>query len=160
MSIRIGQGFDAHRFISGRKLVLGGVDIQTDIGLEGHSDADVLLHAIADATLGALALGDIGKWFPPTDEIRGMKSTILVKRILESEHLKEWKLVNLDSTIIAQIPRLASLIPEMGQNISSLFGVEEGQVSVKATTTDKLGFTGRGEGIAAQAIVMLQRKME
>ena len=160
MSIRIGQGFDAHRFISGRKLVLGGVDIQTDIGLEGHSDADVLLHAIADATLGALALGDIGKWFPPTDEIRGMKSTILVKRILESEHLKEWKLVNLDSTIIAQIPRLASLIPEMCQNISSLFGVEEGQVSVKATTTDKLGFTGRGEGIAAQAIVMLQRKME
>ena len=89
-----------------------------------------------------------------------MKSTILVKRILESEHLKEWKLVNLDSTIIAQIPRLASLIPEMCQNISSLFGVEEGQVSVKATTTDKLGFTGRGEGIAAQAIVMLQRKME
>ena len=155
---RVGTGFDVHQLVAGRALIMGGVTIPYERGLLGHSDADVLLHAIADALLGAAALGDIGKHFPDTDPAHsGADSRILlrtvVKRVLESG----WQVGNIDATIIAQAPKMAPHIAQMRSNIAADCGVELDCVSVKATTTEQLGFTGRGEGIAAQASALLAR---
>jgi 2-C-methyl-D-erythritol 2,4-cyclodiphosphate synthase len=153
--MRIGQGFDVHALVAGRRLVVGGVTIPWDRGLAGHSDADVLLHAICDALLGAAALGDIGRHFPDSDpRYAGADSRVLLRavRVLTARY----PVVNLDATIIAQAPRLAPHIPAMVANIASDLGIAEEAVNVKATTTEGLGFCGRGEGIAAQAIVLLE----
>lgn len=155
---RIGQGFDVHQLVPDRPLILGGIKVDYHLGLKGHSDADVLLHAICDSILGALALGDIGKWFPDSDsKFADIDSQLLLKEILNSPQLKGWSLVNLDCTIIAQQPKVSPYIESIRENIAKLFWVKEDKISVKATTTEKLGFTGRGEGIAAQAIIMLSR---
>jgi 2-C-methyl-D-erythritol 2,4-cyclodiphosphate synthase len=155
---RVGTGFDVHQLVVGRALIMGGVTIPYERGLLGHSDADVLLHAIADALLGAAALGDIGKHFPDTDPAhRGADSRVLlhavVKRVLESG----WSVGNIDATIIAQAPRMAPYIDQMRINIAADCGLALDCVSVKATTTEQLGFTGRGDGIAAQASALLVR---
>jgi len=154
--MRIGQGFDAHALKAGRKLVLGGVTIPHDKGLDGHSDADVLLHAICDALIGAAALGDIGRHFPDSDpRFKGVDSRKLLREtaLLLANH--GWRLVNLDATIVAQEPRLAPHIPAMVANIAADLGVPQRDVSVKAKSTEQLGFTGRGEGIAAQAVALV-----
>jgi len=154
--MRIGQGYDVHAFAEGRPLILGGVTVPFERGLAGHSDADVLLHAICDALLGAAALGDIGKHFPDTDPVySGADSRKLLRNVagLVSQH--GFKLINIDSTVIAQAPKLAGHIDEMRENIAKDLALSLSDVSVKATTTEKLGFTGRGEGIAAMAIVLL-----
>lgn len=154
---RIGTGFDVHRLVEGRRLILGGVEISSDIGLLGHSDADVLTHAVADAALGALALGDIGQWFPDTDSsFKDACSIDLLKTILNSTQLASCKLCNLDCTVMAQKPKLASFIPEIRKTLAQTFGSDISQISVKATTTEKLGFVGRGEGIAAEAVILLE----
>lgn len=154
--IRIGQGFDVHRLVEGRRLVLGGVTIPYDKGLLGHSDADVLIHAVADAILGAVAAGDIGAWFPPDDEFyRDADSRDLLRQIMASDALSGWRVVNLDTTVIAQAPRLAPFVPAMRASLANLLAVETDAVAVKATTTERLGATGRGEGIAAMAAVLL-----
>jgi 2-C-methyl-D-erythritol 2,4-cyclodiphosphate synthase len=155
---RVGTGFDVHQLVVGRALIIGGVTIPYERGLLGHSDADVLLHAIADALLGAAALGDIGKHFPDSDPTHsGADSRVLlrtvVKRVLESG----WCVGNIDATIIAQAPKMAPHIMQMRSNIATDCGVAQDCVSVKATTTEQLGFTGRGEGIAAQASALLMR---
>lgn len=156
---RIGQGFDVHRLVSDRKLVLCGVTVPHETGLLGHSDADVALHAVMDAVLGALALGDIGHWFPDSSaQYKDADSAVLLKSILESPDLDGWELNNLDVTVMAERPRLSPFIQEMRQNLAKYFDCEINQVSVKATTTEKLGFCGREEGIAATATVMLRRK--
>jgi 2-C-methyl-D-erythritol 2,4-cyclodiphosphate synthase len=156
--IRIGQGFDVHRLVPGRPCIIGGVEIPYDRGLLGHSDADVLLHAISDAILGALAKGDIGHHFPDTDErYRGADSLELMKTVWEMAKQAGYRLGNVDATIIAQKPKMAPHIPRMRANIAAALEADEGAVNVKATTTEQLGFTGRGEGIAAQAVVCLQR---
>lgn len=155
--MRIGQGFDVHALASGRKLVIGGVEIPHYQGLEGHSDADVLLHAICDALLGAAALGDIGKHFPDTDErYRGADSRNLLRAVAAEVKKAGFRVVNVDATILAQAPRMAPHIPRMVANIAADLGLPEGSVNVKATTTEQLGFVGRGEGIAAQAIALLE----
>ncbi|MDH5752948.1 MAG: 2-C-methyl-D-erythritol 2,4-cyclodiphosphate synthase [Deltaproteobacteria bacterium] len=155
---RIGTGFDVHALVQGRRLIIGGVDIEYPLGLMGHSDADVLLHAICDALLGALCLGDLGKHFPPDDpRWSGADSSILLSQTMEMVRARGWHLANLDSTIIAQRPKLSPHIPDMRANLARLTGLEQDRVSVKATTTEGLGFTGRGEGIAAQAAVLLTR---
>jgi len=155
--LRIGSGFDVHPFVSGRPLVLGGVTIPFDKGLEGDSDADVLLHAIADALLGAVALGDLGHWYPPGESVEpGADSSLLLQDVVERVRNAGWVTGNLDSTLIAQSPRLAPHVPAMRTNLARWLDVPESRVSVKATTTDRLGFVGRGEGIAAQAIVLLE----
>ena len=155
--IRIGQGFDVHAFMEGDHVTLGGLKIPHDQGLRAHSDGDVLLHAIMDALLGALALGDIGKHFPDTDaRYRGADSRVLLRHVATLLHNSGYRVVNLDSTIIAQVPRMAPHIDEMRARIAADLGCEIGQVSVKATTTEKLGFTGRKEGIACQAVCLLQ----
>jgi len=154
--MRIGQGYDVHAFAEGRPLILGGVTVPYERGLVGHSDADVLLHAICDALLGAAALGDIGKHFPDTDPVySGADSRKLLRNVagLVSQH--GFKLINIDSTVIAQAPKLAGHIDAMRENIAKDLALSLSDVSVKATTTEKLGFTGRGEGIAAMAIVLL-----
>jgi 2-C-methyl-D-erythritol 2,4-cyclodiphosphate synthase len=154
---RIGQGFDVHQLVEGRKCIVGGVDIPFAKGLLGHSDADVLLHAICDALLGAAALGDIGKHFPDSDaRYKGIDSRELLRHVarLIGEH--GWKTGNVDATVICEAPRMAPHVAQMAANIASDLGIEPGCVNVKATTTEKLGFTGRGEGIAAQAICLLQ----
>ena len=154
--MRVGQGYDVHRLVNGRKLILGGVEIEHTLGLLGHSDADVLLHAIADALLGAAALGDIGKHFPDTDErYRGADSTKLLSRVGALLREKGYKILNIDSTVIAQAPKLAPHIPALRQNIADALGMDVDAVSVKATTEEKLGFTGTREGIAAQAICLI-----
>ena len=154
--MRIGQGIDAHALKTGRKLVLGGVTIPHDKGLAGHSDADVLLHAICDALIGAAALGDIGRHFPDSDpQYQGIDSRKLLRETAMLLAKNGWRLVNLDATLIAQEPRLAPHIPAMVANIAADLGVRERDVSVKAKTTEKLGFTGRGEGIAAEAIALI-----
>ena len=143
--MRIGQGYDVHRLVEGRRLIIGGVDIPYEKGLLGHSDADVLLHAVMDALLGAAALGDIGQHFPDSDErYKGISSIALLKKI-----------ENIDSTVIAQRPKLLPYRPQMAENIAAALGIEKEQVSVKATTEEGLGFTGTGEGISAQAIALL-----
>lgn len=155
--MRIGQGYDVHRLTEGRRLILGGVHIPWDRGLLGHSDADVLVHAIMDALLGAAALGDIGGMFPDSDpKYAGADSLGLLRAV--SERLREagFSVCNIDSTIVAQAPKLAGYIPEMRKNIAEAIGIDLGAVSVKATTEEHLGFTGRGEGIAAQAVALLK----
>ncbi len=155
--MRIGQGFDVHALVSGRKLVIGGVQIENDKGLLGHSDADVLLHAICDALLGAAALGDIGKHFPDSDaRFKGIDSRELLRRVAKLLTEQGLRIVNVDATVIAEAPRMAPHIPKMVAHIAADLGVEAGRVNVKATTTEKLGFAGRGEGIAAQAICLLE----
>ncbi|MEJ5211325.1 MAG: 2-C-methyl-D-erythritol 2,4-cyclodiphosphate synthase [Burkholderiales bacterium] len=157
--IRIGQGFDVHALVEGRKLILGGVEIPFPLGLEGHSDADVLLHAICDALLGAAALGDIGRHFPDTDpQYRGIDSRRLLRRVRGVLAEEGWRVGNVDATVVAQAPRLAPYIPDMVRHIAADLEVAEECVNVKATTTEKLGFTGRGQGIAAQAVCLITRE--
>ena len=156
--MRVGQGFDAHAFRTGRALIIGGVTIPHASGLDGHSDADVLLHAICDALLGAAALGDIGKHFPDSDpKYTGIDSRKLLRETAALLAKNGWGVVNLDATIIAQEPRMAPHLAAMIVNIAADLGVAKRDVSVKAKTTDKLGFTGRGEGIAAEAIALIAR---
>ncbi len=155
--IRIGQGFDVHALVPGRPLIIGGVRIPFERGLDGHSDADVLLHAITDALLGAAALGDIGKHFPDTDErFRGADSTMLLAEAARLVAAAGYEVVNVDATIIAQAPRMAPHIPAMVECIARCLGVGPGAVNVKAKTTERLGFTGRGEGIAAEAAALIR----
>lgn len=158
MQIRVGQGFDVHRWITGRPLFLGGVQIPHEQGLLGHSDADVLLHAIMDALLGGAGLGDIGHHFPDTDsKYRGIDSRKLLTIVHETLSAQQWGVVNLDSTLICQQPKLAPHIPAMRLEIARLLHSTPAQINIKATTTEGLGFTGRNEGVAAQAVVLLMR---
>ena len=155
--MRVGQGFDVHPLVAGRKLVMGGVRIEHDKGLLGHSDADVLLHAICDALLGAAALGDIGRHFPDTDlRYKGIDSRELLRHVARLLIDRGHRVVNVDATIIAQAPRMAPHIPAMVANIAADLGIGPGGVNVKATTTERLGFAGRGEGIAAQATCLIE----
>ncbi len=157
-SMRIGQGFDVHALVPGRKLVVGGVEIPFEKGLAGHSDADVLLHAITDALLGAAGLGDIGRHFPDTDPAyKDADSRRLLREAVARVRAAGYSVVNVDATIIAQAPRMAPHVPAMTANIAADLGVEVGRVNVKAKTTERLGFTGRGEGIAAEAVALLDR---
>ena len=154
--IRIGHGYDVHKLVEGRKLILGGVDIPHETGLLGHSDADVVVHAVMDAMLGALALGDIGKHFPDTDPVySGADSIKLLKRVTEIIAEHGYSVGNIDSTIICQAPKLAPHIDTMRKNIAEAIGCDISQVSVKATTEEKLGFTGAKEGISAHAVCVL-----
>ena len=154
--MRIGQGYDVHRLVEGRKLILGGVEIPYEKGLLGHSDADVLLHAVMDALLGAAALGDIGQHFPDSDErYKGISSVELLKEVGKILQENGYLIENIDSTVIAQRPKLLPYRPQMAKNIADALGIEPDQVSVKATTEEGLGFTGAGEGISAQAIALL-----
>lgn len=154
--IRVGTGYDVHRLVEGRKLILGGVEIEHTLGLLGHSDADVLVHAVMDAMLGALALGDIGKWFPDTDEkYKDCDSMLLLGQVAGLIEERGYAVGNIDAVIIAQAPKCAPYIESMRQNIAETLKLELDQVSVKATTEEKLGFTGRQEGIASQAVVSL-----
>lgn len=154
--MRIGQGYDVHRLVEGRKLIIGGVDIPYEKGLLGHSDADVLLHAVMDALLGAAALGDIGQHFPDSDErYKGISSIALLKEAGKILQENGYMIENIDSTVIAQRPKLLPYRPQMAENIAAALGIEKEQVSVKATTEEGLGFTGTGEGISAQAIALL-----
>jgi 2-C-methyl-D-erythritol 2,4-cyclodiphosphate synthase len=158
VDLRIGNGFDVHALISGRKLILGGVSIPYERGLDGHSDADVLLHAVCDAILGALALGDIGAHFPDSDpRWKGADSRLLLRDVASLALAQGWRIGNLDTTLIAQAPKLAPHVPAMRANLAADLGCEIGEISVKATTTERLGFAGRGEGIAALATVLLIR---
>jgi 2-C-methyl-D-erythritol 2,4-cyclodiphosphate synthase len=153
--MRIGQGFDVHALVAGRRLVIGGVTIPYHQGLEGHSDADVLLHAICDALLGAAALGDIGRHFPDTDgAYAGADSRALLREV--SKKLTGFRIVNIDATIIAQAPRMAPHVARMIENIAADLGIAPGAVNIKATTTEQLGFIGRAEGIAAQAVALIE----
>ena len=156
---RFGMGYDVHRLVEGRKLILGGVDVPFEKGLLGHSDADVLLHAVSDALLGAAALGDIGRHFPDTDPAyKGADSRKLLAHVrdLLTEH--GYAIGNVDATIVAQRPKLMSFIPQMTKNIAETLGVAEDQVNVKATTEEKLGFTGSGEGISAYAVALIEEQ--
>ena len=157
--IRIGSGFDVHRFSAERKLILCGVEIPGADGLDGHSDADVAVHALIDALLGALALGDIGMLFPDTDEkYRGADSMKLLKHVIELDAFESWRVCNVDITIVAQAPKLSPYRDEMRKCLSSILALDIDRVSVKFTTTEKLGFTGRKEGIASMASVLICRK--
>lgn len=159
--MRIGSGFDVHKLTEGRKLILGGVDIPFEQGLDGHSDADVLVHALMDAILGALCLGDIGRHFPPGDEAyRNADSMKLLAVVCSLMKEKGFQIGNADLTIVAEKPKMAPHIPAMRQNIAAVLGTDIENVSVKATTTEKLGFTGREEGIAAFASVLLTKSKE
>lgn len=156
--MRIGHGYDVHRLIAGRKLILGGVDVPHDVGLLGHSDADVLTHAVMDALLGALALGDIGKHFPDTDErYAGADSIALLRHVAGLITAQGYRLGNLDATLLAQAPKLAPYIGQMRENIAAALNCEVSRVSVKATTEEKLGFTGAKEGIAAHCVCLLEK---
>lgn len=153
---RIGQGYDVHRLVADRKLILGGVDIPHEVGLLGHSDADVLLHALMDALLGAAALGDIGKLFPDTDErFRGADSRVLLREVVRRLTEEGYTIGNVDVTLVAQRPKVALYIPQMRENIASDLGIPVSQVNVKATTEEHLGFTGSGEGMAAHAVALI-----
>ena len=157
-NLRIGHGYDVHRLKTGRALILGGVNIPYDLGLDGHSDADVLTHAIMDALLGAAAAGDIGKLFPDNDEaFRGISSLELLRRVKLHLEEKNYKIVNVDATIIAQAPKLSPYREMMRENLAKVMEVYIDQVSVKATTEEHLGFTGKGEGIAAHAVCLIER---
>ena len=156
--MRIGHGYDVHRLAAGRELWLGGVRIPHELGLDGHSDADVLLHAVCDALLGALALGDIGKHFPDTDAAyKGISSVLLLRKCVELMRENGYTLGNLDATVIAQAPKLAPYIPEMRAAIAVAFGCDITQINVKATTEERLGFTGEGLGIAAHCVLLLDK---
>ncbi len=155
--MRVGFGYDVHPFAADRPLVLGGITIPYLFGLKGHSDADVLVHAICDALLGAIADGDIGRHFPDTDpRYRDIRSTILLKRVIDKVREKGFHLLNVDTTIIAQKPKLSEIIPRMVKEIANVLEIEAGRVNVKATTTEGLGFTGREEGIAAYAVALVE----
>ena len=155
--MRIGHGYDVHRLVEGRKLILGGVEIPYEKGLLGHSDADVLLHAIADALLGAAALGDIGKLFPDTDpRYAGANSLVLLREVCQVVAGQGYRIENMDATVLCQAPKLRPYIDTMRQNIADTLGISTDRVSVKATTEEGLGFTGEGLGIAAQAIALLE----
>jgi len=155
--MRIGHGYDVHRLVEGRALILGGVEIPWHLGLDGHSDADVLLHAVTDALLGAAAMGDIGKLFPDHDpQYKGISSLVLLKRAWERISEKGYKLGNLDVTVIAQKPKLLPYIPQMVENTAKVLGADVDQINIKATTEEHLGFTGREEGIAAHAVCILE----
>jgi 2-C-methyl-D-erythritol 2,4-cyclodiphosphate synthase len=156
MNIRVGNGFDVHRLVAGRKLIMGGVEIPYERGLLGHSDADVLIHAVCDALLGAAALGDIGAHFPDTDQrFRGISSVTLLAEVARLLAVKGYQVLNIDATIVAEKPKMAPHIPAMVTVVSRAAGVGPGAVNIKATTTEGLGCTGRGEGIAAYAVCML-----
>ncbi|MGN0441173.1 MAG: 2-C-methyl-D-erythritol 2,4-cyclodiphosphate synthase [Acutalibacteraceae bacterium] len=158
--MRIGHGYDVHRLVEGKKLILGGVEIPFELGLLGHSDADVLLHAVSDALLGAAALGDIGRHFPDTDpKYEGADSMKLLERVVELLEEKGFKVNNIDCTVIAQKPKLAPFIGQMKSNIASVCGVDGDRVNVKATTEEKLGFTGALEGISAHAVCTIIEKL-
>ena len=155
--MRIGHGYDVHRLVVGRKLILGGVEVPFEKGLDGHSDADVLVHAVMDALLGAAALGDIGKLFPDNDDAYlGADSMELLKKVRDVLRVHGWRLGNLDATVIAQRPKLAPYIDTMRQNIAGVLETNVSNVSVKATTEERLGFTGSGEGIAAHAVCLIE----
>lgn len=158
--LRIGHGYDVHRLVEGRKLILGGVEIENGgIGLLGHSDADVLLHAISDSLLGACALGDIGKHFPDTDaDFKDADSLELLKKVVELVKSKGYSINNIDATVLAQAPKLAPHIDSMRENIAEALGISVGYVSVKATTEEKLGFTGAKQGIAAHCVCLVEEK--
>ena len=159
--MRIGTGYDVHRLVEGRKCIIGGVEIPHEKGLSGHSDADVLLHAVMDALLGAAALGDIGKHFPDTEETyRGISSLELLKKVGDLLEEHTFLIENIDATIIAQAPKMRPHIDRMRENIAQALGLEPAQVSVKATTEEGLGFTGSGEGISAQAVCLVTTPME
>ena len=157
MMIKVGQGFDVHQLVSGRKCIIGGVEIPFHKGLDGHSDADVLLHAIADAILGAAGLGDIGQHFPNTDpSIKDIDSRDILKKVILLIQEKKYSIINVDATVICELPKLAPFIDRMKNNIALDCHLDIQAVNVKATTTETLGFTGRGEGIAAQAICLIE----
>ncbi len=157
-AFRIGHGYDVHRLISDRKLILGGVEIPFEKGLDGHSDADVLIHAICDALLGAAALGDIGKHFPDTDDrFLGVDSKLLLKETVKMLSGKGYRIANIDSTVIAQYPKLSPYIENMAAIIADLCGIDKTCVNVKATTEEHLGFTGNGEGISAHAVALIYK---
>lgn len=156
--MRIGHGYDVHKLVEGRKLIIGGVDIPHEVGLLGHSDADVLLHAISDALLGAAALGDIGKLFPDSDEKYKGANSLMLLRIVGSKLCAEgYKVVNIDATILAQAPKMSPHIPKMRQNIAMTLGIEIDDISIKATTEEGLGFTGEKLGIAAHAVCLIEK---
>jgi 2-C-methyl-D-erythritol 2,4-cyclodiphosphate synthase len=160
MNIRIGNGYDIHRLVSGRRLILGGIEIDHELGLLGHSDADVLTHAIMDAMLGALSLGDIGHYFPPTDpQWEGANSLILLTKVNELIEGRGWKIVNIDSVIVAERPKLKPHIQSMRESLARVLKVEPERVGVKATTNEKLGAEGREEGISALAVVLLSNEL-
>jgi 2-C-methyl-D-erythritol 2,4-cyclodiphosphate synthase len=157
-ALRVGQGFDVHPLVRGRSLIIGGVTIPFELGLDGHSDADVLLHAVTDAILGAAGLGDIGRHFPDTDPAyRGADSRALLRECVKRVAQAGYRVVNVDSTIIAQAPKMAPHIPQMVAHIAGDLGIASNAVNVKAKTTEHLGFAGRGEGIAAEAIALVER---
>ena len=156
MNIRIGNGYDIHKLVAGRPLILGGVDIPHVRGLLGHSDADVLTHAIMDALLGALSLGDIGHYFPPNDpKWKGADSIILLEQVLTIIHSKGWKIGNIDSTIVAEQPKLKPYLDSMRSSLATAMAIENDRISIKATTNEKLGPAGREEGICAYAVALL-----
>lgn len=157
--MRIGHGYDVHKLVEGRKLIVGGVDIPYEFGLLGHSDADVLLHAISDAILGAAALGDIGGMFPDTDDKwKGADSLVLLEAVVKRVNDEGYVIENIDSTLIAQQPKMKPHILSMRENIANVCGIDVSQVSIKATTEEQLGFTGRKEGISAHAVVLLNNE--
>lgn len=157
--MRIGHGYDVHRLVKDRRLIIGGVDIPHELGLLGHSDADVLLHAVCDALLGAAALGDIGRHFPDTDErYMGIDSMLLLKEVASLLKQKGYRTVNIDATVIAQKPKLAPFIEQMRSNIALAVGADTDTVNVKATTEEKLGFTGSCEGISAHAVCLIEKE--
>ena len=156
---RIGNGYDVHRLIKGRKLILGGVDIPHDLGLDGHSDADVLCHALCDSLLGACGAGDLGKYFPDTDnKWKGVSSLVLLEKSGELVAERGFQISNIDTTIVAQQPKIGPHIESMTTNISETLKIDPTQINIKATTTERLGFTGREEGIAAYAVALLKTK--
>lgn len=158
MNMRIGQGYDAHRFQSGDAVVLGGVTIPFDRSLAAHSDGDVLLHAICDAVLGAAALGDIGRHFPDTDPTyKGVDSRVLLRAVRDLLTAENWRVVNIDATVIAERPKIAPHVATMIAHVAGDLGITDEQVNIKGTTTEKMGFTGRGEGVAATAVALIER---
>jgi len=157
--LRIGHGYDVHRLVPDRKLVLGGVTVPFELGLDGHSDADVLLHAVMDALLGAAALGDIGVLFPDSDEeYAGASSLLLLSRVAEHLSKNGWQVVNVDATLVAQRPKIGPYRDQMRRNIAETLGLDMAQISVKATTEEHLGFTGDGSGMSAHAVALIERK--
>ena len=157
---KVGVGFDAHRLVKGRPLIIGGVNIPYDLGLSGHSDADVLIHAIIDGILGALAMGDIGTHFPDNDPAyKDIDSTILLRKVMELVKKEGYRINNLDNTIVAEMPKLTSHIPGMKERLSNVLEILPGQINIKATTTEGMGFCGRGEGISAISIVSIKKSV-
>ncbi len=155
--MRVGLGYDVHPFVEGRPLILGGIIIPYPLGLKGHSDADVLIHAICDALLGAIADGDIGRHFPDTDpQYKGIRSTILLERVMARVREKGFRPINMDATLVAEKPRLSDFIPRMVEEIAEILRLGKESINIKATTSEGLGFAGRGEGIAAQAVVLVE----